>query len=362
MEELNEFLHKSAKKSDNEYNGIFGPERTSLLIFLKHYYATFENVSHSFGYFNIIRPEGYKKLHLSDVDSTQYNYNYYISIVFAAHLLENLIKKAALSVSSEVLTRKPDLNKLYENYVGELSKSIGVMEVYDRVINLFLRDSKYRSRRKINSKYKFLIIHETTIRALFHLRNDIIHSGIKKLHLYKYDFFVVNNLFPLLRDYNKKFLVVNDVDRSSFAQRGIFRKILQIDLPKDINSDVRYTLKSTKKLTHLKSLGYSSLEKLVYHIDDIPKGPQRKENLALINKEIKYKYELMTFEYAKIYPNSRLIKCLCCGLNTLFLEPWHTHSNTTSYKNGRCIACGYSIDSSWGEPKDFGIYNQIIFS
>ncbi len=356
MNKLYDYIVDYTTVIPQKVNEPFSPESTALRIFFENYYASFSEYKASFSYF-----QGHPSIILNDGQSTSFNSRYYTSIVFISHFIESIIKGVVYKISPELIKDEVDFAKLFVTSNEEVKKATSISKIFNRLIQLYSTNTKFPKNLKAPSKFKFLVDYKDSIQVLFKLRNDVIHAGTKKLYLYKYDFFIINHIIPILSEYYK--ITGRKREKPNNVKKNIFNELRKIRLPEDINKDPAETQRLVKRLTHLKSLGYSAMNNPLHSIEFSP-GASRKEKklfAQIVNRANKEKYELMAREYKKQYNGGKIKACLCCGLKTLFLRPWITPESTIAYFDGHCIACNYSVDKLWGDPFDHKIGRAPLF-
>jgi hypothetical protein len=360
QENLPEILANNFIKFKDTYKDI-DSKLIPLKYGLENYFETYSIWRDGFyGYFI----ERYSNIELSQSMGYDYLLKYYSSISFIHLFFEHLI--------IEILEDKsPILSKLtfdkHSNIISFLTGDIDKTDVskrqnidysiaLNRIEELLKNHNNLPEKFQINTKYHFLGNHIETLKHLAFLRNDIIHSGNNILNKYAYEFFFVNEVLPLVREF------INTqspayIERKIHCNVNVIDEIIRYKLVENYNDKkrIKELSKTLRRINHFKELGRASYTNPVYMGDE--------KTSDIITKKIIDEAQLQTTFKLEILKHHEIHICPCCGLKSLTTFDYWTVlvNNKTIVETAECIVCSYKINVNIGEPKEFGIMDSELF-
>jgi len=320
-------------------------------------------------YFN----ETKEGISLSQIKGHSFLIGYFSSIVFI-HLSFEQFLFEVLETQSPILA-KLNLDKqfdLIKTLTGEIKnepvknrKYVDYSVALNRVQQLIEKDNILPPKFRLNNKYHFLKDHIETLKQLSILRNDIIHSGKQMLNRYTYEFFFVNQLMPLIREY----LNVNPpspyLERELHCKKNVINEISNEKLPENYNDPNNYKdlCKSLKRINHFKELGRASFHNPINMLESIVNEEQKKMIEENHNKPLRENADLFVNLKQEKLGHYDMNICPCCGTKSLTsFDSWtYLIDNKTKLHTAECVVCSYRVNINIGEPKDFGIMGTELF-
>jgi hypothetical protein len=357
MKELPDFLKEDLIKFNERIEP--GSKLTALRVGLLNYYETYNASTGSFlNYFQ----ETPSKIKLSLSTGHSYLMNYYSSIIFFHLSFEQFIIEILESISPVlsrlVLRKELDLIAVLGGKIESIETTnrpnIDYSVALNRIEGLIKNRNVLPANYQIDTKYDFLAKGIETLRHLATLRNDIIHSGKETLNRYFYEYIFVNQILPLTREYlntQKKYPLV---ERNLACNLNALDEIISHHLPEDYGTASEYeSLKmQLKRINHFKELGRASYHNPIHMFEEVNSNESKKLIEETFNKKQREEGVLRAKLRQEILNHYKIYKCPCCGSKSL----------TTYMLDADCAICTYKINVNIGEPKQFGIMNESIFS
>ena len=383
------------KKYEEIINEAHGVKYSALENSLLNYYETHFNLSGgvALAFFSL---PSYK-------EDEYYNNNHrmgeypksFINSIIGFHHFFELHLKESLSEYSDLLSQavkgantplkileKLDSGELTINQYKTVNFSFGLEILKQLKSNQ--KDSK--AKYKLLKKHEFLVTEKSvnTLLKLHEYRNATLHRGNKILGYIPFDYFISQFVLPLVYEILKQSdYHLKAVNRKVACGVDILKTILKIKFD-EANMDYigDYDEEFSNKichLAHLKELGRASFLRpvdLPLHIlkreyttgsdetDLILDGYNRVAHLGLKQYAIA---EKLAVEESKNSRVNEILKCPCCGANTL-LSYWEISVPVEgmpkafkSVNEAGCGFCFYSISRSMGDPFEFQLAKKPVF-
>lgn len=368
MKNIPEFLTEGLIRFND---GIYPDSKlTALRVGLQNYYETYSiSVDGFYDYFHVLSD----KVILTNIKGHGYMINYYSSIIFFHLSFEQFIIEILETISPVLsrltITKELDLVMVLCGNIESATKknknNVDYLLALNRIEELIKNRDQLPQQYKIDPKYDFLLEGIKTLKTLASLRNDVIHSGKEILNRYFYDCFFVNELLPLTRKYINTQKSATLIERNLACGKNVIDEICTESLPvkyKDI-SKYNELEKALRRINHFKELGRASFHNPIHMFENV-QTEEQKEAIDEYNKPKKEQGNLHARFRQEILKHFKIHKCPCCGANSLTnYDPWTTIAdNKTRAHKAECALCTYKISINLGEPKEFGIMNEEIFS
>lgn len=343
----------------------------SLRLALKNYFETYSIIRDKtdFDYF-VTR---YGKLIINPNRSHGFIERYFASINFLHTFYEHLLNEALESAD-------PKLTMVKSHNEGEFIKSLNQQDIEliseenrtlnhrNRLKRLGLLIVNYSKEHKIRVKkrYHFLAKHIETLATVAHLRNDIIHGGKSYLNRYAYEVLFINQVLPLVKS-TLTLLTKSKVyiSRSVYCNVNIIKSLCNAKLPAKIEPNLsKDFVKKLQFINHLKELGRASYNNPLWMQED----NKSERAWQSINEQHNKPIRVLKETVAEILQGKlgfySLHNCPCCGSYSLLTHDFWYYNETRKKRveTASCQLCTYRINIMLGEPKYFGITNDLIFN
>jgi len=242
---------------------------------------------------------------------------------------------------------------------------------FRKAFERFKEALKYSTLNPDNTQYlivrKFSFLKEgETLNRLAKWRNRIMHNGNTLPNIYLLDYFVSQNIIPLI---NKVIEAEKDILKDylphyfkTLSGINIIEEIIKIKI--DYNDFKNDTLKEELiekylRLAHLKELGRASytldvtIKKNIIYDSPYYHDPIGRNTRCAIHET----------NHESYYSNK---KCPCCGFETLVVYRKEIDNIITQKKDFiswfSCFTCTYSLKNNIGDPRYFGFSEESLFA
>lgn len=370
---MNEFIQNNLKPILDNNVEFYPPIAfVSLRLALKNYYETYSIIRDKtdFDYF-LTR---YGKVMINDRRSHGFIERYFASINFLHTFYEHLLNEALESGNPKLTKIKVDNEIEFINSLADKDKELLVQG--DRTINhqkrlkrlklLIANNYLVAKKFRIKRKYHFLAKHIETMEMIAKLRNDIIHGGKSYLNRYAYEVLFVNAVLPLVKatltllPKSKVYIA-----RSVYCNLNIINNLCKIKLRAKVDSITsKDLLKTLQYINHLKELGRASYVNPLWMQEDSTNEKTWHTINERHNNPIRLLKEAISEIMEEKFGFNSLHNCPCCGSYSLLTHDfWYYYATRQQrVETASCQLCTYRINIMLGEPKNFGITNDLIFN
>lgn len=369
---MNEFFKNNLNPILDSHVDFYPPVAfISLRLALKNYFETYSIIRDKtdFDYF-VTR---YGKVIINERRSHGYIERYFASINFLHTFYEHLLNEA-LECAHPKLTKVKSNNE--EEFILSLNqKGIELISAGDRTLNhrnrmkrLELLIVNYSKAHKIRVKrrYHFLAKHIETLTTIAHLRNDIIHGGKSYLNRYAFEVLFINQVLPLVKA-TLTLLPKSKVyiERSVYCKINIIDSLCKIKLPAKVEPSIPNDLLiKLQYINHIKELGRASYNNPLWMKEDTMNDGTWLSINERHNNPIRLLKEAISEIMEEKFAYNSLHICPCCGSYSLLTHDFWYYSETGQQRveTASCQLCTYRINIMLGEPKYFGITNDLLFN
>lgn len=368
MKDVPEYL-KSGLIDFNQ--GIYPDSKlTALHVGLENYYETYNITIGSFyDYFH----ETEKEMVLSELKGHSHLMKYYGSIIYFHLSFEQFIIEILQTISPYLptlqLKKENDFINLLNDNTASINntnkKNISYTTALKRVELLIKNREHLPPQYRVENKYDFILESATTLRTLYSLRNDIIHSGKQTLNRYLYEYFFANDVIPFTRKYLNTQKPTKLLERNLSCNKNVIDEICCTQLSLTYSDKTKYSalIKSLQRISHFKELGRASYKNPIHMLEDVQNDEGKMNIEMFVNKPLRDSANFIAKFRQEYLDHFKLYKCPCCGSYALTTYLYKTSfiDNRTKVVQAECARCTYKIDLNIGEPKEFGIMDEEIF-
>ncbi len=335
-----------------------------------YYWSLNEAFQHYFETFRFNRMAYHFLVHFPDADRKNKawhssGYEHSIFTLLSFHRFFELLIKDLLHQLHPNLIRVGDDEEIFASVAQKATldvtvKTVGLMDGRRRLLKAFDRFADKDSYRRVFSDFEFLRAGDSqeVMSMVNTWRNKIVHGGRILPNYFALDFLVSQKIIPLIAKvigaHSQTLKPTSLPFMLTKSEIEVFDEINKIKYSyRDFENPGRGLVNKLLKLGHLKEMGRTTfVEPVAPFVEgDHTEILQRAKRMAAHEPEGPFA--------------PRIVKCPCCNeMAAVVYEKVYTGWNNETHRREwiKCFNCDYLISDLLGDPFDFGLSKERLFS